>query len=142
MTVVDASIVVDLVAPGADPASTAMATLARLAGSGEDLTAPRLLREKVSNALLTGIRCQRWSGAEADRAYQRLRVLPVRLVDDLRDLNRAWDLSRRYDNHPLYDMLYVAVAERTRSVLVTADEELRGLLAELAWVVGPDDVSQ
>ena len=139
MTVVDASIVVDWVAPGASPTSAAMATLARLSGGSDDLTAPRLLREEVSNALLTGIRLQRWSGAEADRAYQRLRVLPVRLVDDLRDLNRAWDLSRRYDNHPVYDMLYVAVAERTRSVLITADEQLRSLLAGLTWVVGPDE---
>ena len=139
MTVVDASIVVDWVAPGASPTSAAMATLARLSGGGDDLTAPRLLREEVSNALLRGIRRQRWSGAEADRAYQRLRVLPVRLVDDLRDLNRAWDLSRRYDNHPVYDMLYVAVAERTRSVLITADEQLRSLLVGLTWVVGPDE---
>jgi hypothetical protein len=36
-------------------------------------------------------------------------------------------------------MLYIAVAERTRSVFVTADEELRSLLAGLAWVVGPDE---
>jgi predicted nucleic acid-binding protein len=99
------------------------------------------LREEVSNALLTGIRRRRWSDAEADRAYQRLRVLPVRLVDNLRDLNRAWDLSRRYDNHPICDMLYVAVAERARNVLITADEELRSLLAELAWVIGPDEFS-
>jgi len=117
-----------------------MARLARLAESGDDLTAPRLLREEVSNALLTGIRRQRWSGAEADRAYRRLRAPPIRFVDDLRDLHRAWDLSRRYDNHPVYGMLYVALAERTRSVLVTADEELRRLLAELAWVVGPDNL--
>ena len=86
-----------------------MARLARLAESGDDLTAPRLLREEVSNALLTGIRRQRWSGAEADRAYRRLRAPPIRFVDDLRDLHRAWDLSRRYDNHPVYGMLYVAL---------------------------------
>lgn len=141
MSVVDASIVVDWVAPGADPASPAMATLARLVEAGDEVTAPGLLREEVSKALLTGIRRRRWSGAEADRSYQRLRVLPVRVIDDLRDLNRAWDLSRRYDNHPVYDMLYVAVAERTHSLLITADEQLRSLLAELAWVIGPDEFS-
>jgi predicted nucleic acid-binding protein len=139
MTVVDASIVVDWVAPGADPTSAAMATLARLAEVGEDLAAPRLLWEEVSNALLTGVRRGRWSGAEADRAQERLRVLPVRLVDDRRDLNRAWELSRRYDNHPIYDMVYVAVAERTRGVLITADEQFRSLLASFGRVVGPDE---
>jgi len=44
----------------------------------------------------------------------------VRIVDDERDLGRAWDLARRYDDHPIYDMVYVAVAERRGAVLVTA----------------------
>ncbi len=139
MTVVDASVVVDWVAPGADPASPAMAVLDRLVQTGDDLTAPRLLLEEVANALLTGVRRRRWRGADADDAYRRLRELPVRLVDDGRDLPRAWDLSRRHDNHPVYDMLYVAVAERTHSVLVTADHRLRSLLTDLPWVVGPDE---
>lgn len=138
MTVVDASVVVDWVAPGADPSSSAMATLGRLVQAGDDLVAPRLLREEVANALLTGIRRQRWSGTEADGAYRRLRDLPVRLVDDIRDLSRAWDLSRRYDNHPVYDMIYVAVAERMHRALITADQDLRSRLADLAWVIGPD----
>jgi predicted nucleic acid-binding protein len=136
VTVVDASVVVDWVAPGADPDSAAMAVLDRLVRSDEDLTAPRVLLEEVSNALLTGIRRGRWSGSAADAAFRRLRELPVRVVDDRRDLRRAWDLSRRYDNHPIYDLLYVALAERARTKLVTADEQLRHLLVDLTWVVG------
>jgi len=137
--VVDASVVVDWVAPGADPASTAMGMLSRLVQQGEELVAPRLLLEEVSNALLTGVRRRRWNGAEADRAQISLRRLPVRLTDDPRDLNRAWDLSRRYDNHPIYDMLYVAVAERTRGLLITADQQLRRRLSGLGWVIGPEE---
>lgn len=139
MPVVDASVVVDWVAPGADPASTAMGMLSRLVQQGEELVAPRLLLEEVSNALLTGVRRRRWNGAEADRAQISLRRLPVRLTDDPRDLNRAWDLSRRYDNHPIYDMLYVAVAERSRGLLITADPQLRCLLSGLGWVIGPEE---
>lgn len=139
MPVVDASVVVDWVAPGADPASTAMGMLSRLVQQGEELVAPRLLLEEVSNALLTGVRRRRWNGAEADRAQISLRRLPVRLTDDPRDLNRAWDLSRRYDNHPIYDMLYVAVAERTRGLLITADQQLRRRLSGLGWVIGPEE---
>ncbi len=138
MTVVDASVVVDWVAPSAEPASPAMALLDRLVRANDPLAAPRLLLEEVSNALVTGIRRQRWSGAEADSAFRRLRELPVRLVDDGRDLRRAWDLSRRYDNHPIYDMIYVAVAERTRTLLITADRELRKRVVDLIWVVGLD----
>ncbi len=136
MPVVDASIVVDWVAPGSDPSSPAVTVLQRLVETEEELVAPRLLLEEVANALLTGVRRDRWSGADADAAYGRLRRLPARFVDDQRDLDRAWDLSRRYDNHPVYDMLYVAVAERTRSVLITADEALRSRLG-VTWVIGP-----
>ena len=135
MTVVDASVVVDWVAPGADPDSPAMAVLDRLVEAKDDVAAPRLLLEEVSNALLAGIRRGRWSGAAADGASRRLHQLPLRLLDDRRDLLRAWDLSRRFDNHPISDLLYVAVAERTGTILITADRQLRQLLVHLPWVV-------
>jgi len=138
--VVDASIVVDWVAPTADPTSPAMATLRRLAAENAELVAPRLLLEEVANALLTGIRRGRWSGAAADASCAALRRLPIRLVDDARDLARAWDLARRYDDHPLYDMLYIAVAERSGTAFLTADDRLRQRLVTLPWVVGVDPV--
>jgi predicted nucleic acid-binding protein len=137
VAVVDASIVADWVAPRGDPSSAAVRVLRDLADAGEEVAAPRLLLEEVANALLTGIRRGRWSGHEADTAFTRLVSLPARLVDDERDLARAWDLSRRYDNHPVYDMLYVAVAERLRTVLVTADDSLRTRLTSLSFVIGP-----
>lgn len=115
-----------------------MRTLQRLASESADLVAPRLLLEEVGNALVTGIRRRRWTGAEADGAFVRLRSLPVRLIDSPSDLDRAYELARRYDEHPLYDMLYVAVAERTHTTLITADAVLRSRLAALPWVIGPD----
>ena len=114
-----------------------MATLEALVARGDDLQAPRILLEEVANALLSGIRRRRWSGADADLAHRALGRLPVRLIDDERDRERAWELARRFDNHPLYDLLYVAVAERRRSLLITADESLRSLLLDLPWVVAP-----
>jgi len=54
--VVDPSVVVDWVAPNADPGLPALAALARLAADDAELLAPRLLMEEVSNALLTGVR--------------------------------------------------------------------------------------
>ncbi len=140
MPVVDASVVVDWVAPDADPALPALLALERLAAEDAELLAPRLLMEEVSNALLTGVRRGRWSGAAADTARGLLRQLPVRLVDEPRDLDRAWDLVRRYDNHPLYDLLYVALAERRRTQLVTADSTLRHRLVELDWLVPPEQL--
>ena len=136
MPVVDASVIVDWVAPGTDPEGPARRLLDRLAGSNESLVGPRLLLEEVAHALLTGCRRGRWDGQAADRSFSLLRALPVRLLDERADLERAWELSRRYDEHPVYDMLYVALAERLGDILVTADEALvRRLETTLDFVV-------
>lgn len=138
MPVVDASVVVDWVAPDADPDLPSLSLLDRLASTGVEVLAPRLLLEEVSNALLTGVRRGRWSGAEADQAHLLLRELPIRVADDARDLRRAWELARRYDNHPIYDLVYVALAERRRSACITADGKLRQRLVDLDWVMAPE----
>lgn len=137
MPVVDASVVVDWVAPDADPDGPARRLLQRLARDEEPVLAPRLLLEEVSNALLTGCRRGRWDGGAADDAYALLLRLPVALIDDHSDRDRAWELSRRYDEHPIYDMLYVAVAERIGADLYTADERLHRRLSRLAFVRVP-----
>jgi predicted nucleic acid-binding protein len=128
--VVDASVVVDWVAPDADPKGPAMRALLDLSQGEGRLLAPRLMPEEVSNALLTGVRRGRWDGEAADRAFAHLRDLPVDLVDTDADLDQAWELSRRYDEHPLYDLLYVAVARRLGEVLLTADRRLAGRLRD------------
>lgn len=133
MPVVDASVVVDWVAPDADPDGPALGALRSLASAEVTLLAPRLLPEEVGNALLTGVRRARWDGADADMAFAQLRSLPVRLADTPSDLERAWDLSRRYDEHPLSDMVYVALAERLAEELLTADARLVERV-RLPWV--------
>jgi len=135
--VVDASVVVDWVAPGVNRLAPAGRLLKRLARAGDAVLAPRLLLEEVANALLVGVRRERWSGTDADSAFGLLRALPVRLVDEPRDLDRAFELSRRYDEHPVYDMVYVAVAERLGDQLFTADDALRRRLVLLPFVVPP-----
>ncbi|MGZ5418288.1 MAG: hypothetical protein ACXWDI_14015, partial [Nocardioides sp.] len=40
----------------------------------------------------------------------------------------------RYDQHPIYDTLYVAVAERLGQRLVTADRALASRVARLGFV--------
>jgi|SRR5215210_2963571 len=135
MPVVDASIVVDWVAPGVDQDGPAARLLGHLSGEGDPVLGPRLLAEEVADALVTGVRRRRWTGAQADTAFTLLRQLPMQFVDQPRDLDRAWDLSRRYDEHPIYDLVYVAVAERLGIDLVTADQALHGRVSTLGFVV-------
>jgi predicted nucleic acid-binding protein len=132
--VVDASVVVDLIAPDVGPDSPVRALFAGWASTGAELLAPGLLWLEAANALLTGIRRGRWSGAEADGAAALLDRIPLRRVADDRDTRRAFELARRYDNWPVYDMLYVAIAERTGQEFVTADGKLQARLAHLGWV--------
>jgi predicted nucleic acid-binding protein len=135
--VVDASVVVDWLVPGIDPELPTIQARRRLKEEGAVLLAPRLLLVEAASALMRGLRRRRWSGVEADRAFRALRRLPLHLVDDARYLDRAWELARRYDNHPVYDMVYVAVAERASTELITADNVLQQRLAHLPWVIGP-----
>ena len=109
MPVVDASVVVDWVAPGTDPRGPAGRFLTRLTKEALPVLAPRLLLEETANALITGIRRGRWSGAEADTAYALLGRLPVQVVDQPLDLGRVWELSRRFDEHPIYDLSLIHI---------------------------------
>ncbi len=141
MPVIDASVVVDWVTPDVAADAPAMTALAQLAAADAELLAPQLMIEEVANALLTGVRRGRWNGAAADAAQASLRELPVRLVDEPRDLRRAWDLARRYDNHPIYGLLYVALAERRRTQLLTADAALRRRLIGVDWLIAPEELA-
>lgn len=114
-----------------------METLRRLIRSNEAVVAPELLFVECASALAAGVRRRRWTGAAADAAYGLLTELPVQTVSDRRYLDRAWEMSRRYDNHPVYDMLYAATAEATGTVLITADQTLLERLGNLAWVQRP-----
>jgi predicted nucleic acid-binding protein len=132
--VVDASVVIDLIAPDVRPDSAARALFVRWATAGTELLAPGLLWLETANALLAGIRRGRWSGAAADGAAALLDWIPVRRIEADRDCSRAFELARRYDNWPVHDMLYVALAERTGDEFVTADRKLQARLAHLGWV--------
>ena len=137
IAVVDASVVIDWIAPGADPMSPSMKTLHRLTRGNDAVMAPELLYVECASALVAGVRRNRWTGSDADTAYGLLMQVPVRTVGDRRYLERAWELSRRYDNHPVYDMLYAATAEAVGMVFITADETLLQRLGHLDWVQRP-----
>lgn len=140
LTVVDASVVVDWVTPGVDPDLPTRLLGATWQRNNEGLVAPGLLLQETLNALLTGTRRRRWSAAEGDVGASLLEKLPIEIIDTAGDRRRAWELARRYDNWPIYDMVYVALAERLGQRLVTADRRLINRLAHLGWVAGPEEI--
>jgi hypothetical protein len=64
----------------------------------------------------------------------------VQLADEPRDLDRAWDLSRRYDAHPIHDMVYLALAERRRTHLITRRCRPPAAPRDVDWIVAPEVV--
>lgn len=137
MPVVDASVVIDLIAPDVGGDSPARRLFGAWATGSAELHAPGLLWTEAADALVTGIRRGRWDGAAADAAAARLASLPVLRSDTPADHERAFELARRYDNWPPRDMLYVALADRLGTELITADDRLIARLSHLGWVRAP-----
>jgi len=137
--VVDANLIVDLVAPGVPVGGAAERLVERLVAGGADVLGPALVLLESSNALLTGIRRGRWDGEAADAAFAQLAQIPIVVADGPDDWQRAFELARRYDNWPVYGMVYVALAERLGTEFYTADDRLSARLAHLPWVRGLND---
>lgn len=135
MNVVDACVVFDYISPELEP-SAARDFFVDAVQSDVPLVAPGHMWLEVRNILLTGIRRRRWTGADADDAIADLVKLPVQRLDSPADAARAYELARRYDNSPAYDMVYVALAERLGAELYTTDLKLSKRLAHLGWVHG------
>jgi predicted nucleic acid-binding protein len=95
----------------------------RLLGSDEILMAPDLLMIEAANTLWKKTLRRELSVSEADRALgvlveSGLVVCPAQPL-----LARALAMAQQLA-HPVYDCVYLALAERERATLITADERL------------------
>jgi predicted nucleic acid-binding protein len=116
--VVDASIAVKWVIPEvlSDKAD-------RVRDSQDDVLAPDLLLVEVANALWRKTSAREISPREADAAFDLVRRSGIDLHPTGPLVRRAMDMARRLD-HPVYDCVYLALAERERAAFVTADQRL------------------
>jgi predicted nucleic acid-binding protein len=116
--VVDASIAVKWVIPEvlSDKAD-------RVRDSQDDVLAPDLLLVEVANALWKKTSAREISPREADAAFDLVRRSGIDLHPTGPLVRRAMDMARRLD-HPVYDCVYLALAERERAAFVTADQRL------------------
>lgn len=90
----------------------------RRVAASEDLIAPHLLDMEVAQSLR---RQERHIGTIAVRGFRRFRLLTIRRFDHLPLLPRIWELRH---NLTAYDAAYVALAEVTRTPLLTLDRKL------------------
>jgi predicted nucleic acid-binding protein len=121
--VVDASIAVKWVIPEilSDKAD-------RVRDGADDVLAPDLLLVEVANALWKKTATREISPREADAAFDLVRRSGIDLSPTGPLLPRAMDVARRL-GHPVYDCVYLALAEREHAAFVTADQRLLRRLA-------------
>ena len=116
--VVDASVAVKWVLPEAD-SERAIAVRAM----DDDLIAPSLVYAEIGSAIW---RASLRIGVPAGEARENLRIAAghyrrIISLEDLADLAIALAIRLQ---HPIYDCFYVALAERERCALITADARL------------------
>jgi predicted nucleic acid-binding protein len=122
--VIDATIAVKWVVP--EPGQERALALRRL-----DLAAPELLVPECANMIWKKHRRGELSDEEARTALSVLGQATVRLFPMFTDLRAATELAIAL-GHPAYDCFYLALAERTRRILVTADKRLIGVVERWA----------
>ncbi|MBI1815645.1 MAG: type II toxin-antitoxin system VapC family toxin [Deltaproteobacteria bacterium] len=116
--IVDASVAVKWVVPEvlSDQAE-------RLLTTDAELLAPELLLTEVANALWAKTRRRELTVRESSRALALLMESGLVLRPSAPLLARALDIAHRL-NHPVYDCIYLALAEREHAILVSADRRL------------------
>jgi predicted nucleic acid-binding protein len=98
-------------------------TEAALALLGEELSAPELWLTEAANALWRHVRLGEASAAEALARIDELANAPVASVSTSAYLRRALQIALEI-RHPVYDCLYLALAEEQNTYVVTDDRRL------------------
>lgn len=125
--VVDASVAVKwfLPEPDAEPAVA-------LLRAGHRLIAPDLLWIEVASVLWKVARRGSLTAEETERMMSDAAAFPVEIIDSGTLLTDALRIATATDR-TVYDSLYVALAARERSVMVTADDRFVNALANTKW---------
>jgi predicted nucleic acid-binding protein len=87
---------------------------------GDDLFAPDLLLLECGNIIWKKVRSGELARPHGDAALAALRSGPIHFVDTRPLVEQALNLAHELE-HPVYDCLYLAVAETVDGVVVTAD---------------------
>lgn len=128
--VLDASVAIKWSVPaaGENLVAEAFRALDRYTAQELDFIVPDIFWAEIGNILWKGVRQRRWSSdsAEITALEMRNRHFTAFPSEDL--LVEALDIALAY-NRTVYDCLYVALAVRTSTDFITADERLANALA-------------
>jgi predicted nucleic acid-binding protein len=119
MTVIDASAIVDLLAP--PDIKRRDFVVAEIPEPGEPWLAPDVLPFEVFSVIRRHLLRGVLAASLAAIAFRRLRVLPIEFVPTLSLLDPAWALRDRFSAG---DSLYAALAIRAGEPLLTSDMRL------------------
>lgn len=132
MIVLDASLVVELLANGSRAASIRR----ELASVDEPFLVPHLIDIEVISALRRLAASQRIDSHRCAEFLEGLATLPAERYSHTPLLGRIWELRHNFTS---YDAAYIALAEAVGAVLYTCDEKLRQGHRARVVVFGPTD---
>jgi predicted nucleic acid-binding protein len=118
MLVVDASVAAKWILPEADSVAAAA-----LRGREAELIAPSLIAAEIGNAVWKAVRRGNIQRVEAIAGVEAALIWFESLVPIEELHSRALTLALEL-RHPIYDCFYLALAERERCTLITADTRL------------------
>ncbi|MGX9966207.1 type II toxin-antitoxin system VapC family toxin [Roseomonas sp. F4] len=133
--VVDASVAVAWFA-----AEAASDRAEEVQSSGADLLAPSLLLAEIGNALLTKARRKTVPQGHAQAVLAELRRSGMLTLFDMDILAVSACIIAERLSHPIYDCLYLALAQREQAELATFDGRMAALATSLAiplWYPDP-----
>lgn len=128
--VLDASVALKWAIPPANETLTAesLQLLQEYVNGKVDLLVPDIFWAEVGNVLWKGVRLRRWSRTVAERIASEMQVQNFSTVPSRTLMTEALRIAFTYDR-AVYDCLYVALAVRSKSQMITADERLANALA-------------
>jgi predicted nucleic acid-binding protein len=95
----------------------------KILGKAETLIAPDIFTPEISNAIWKKVNAVEISMDQGKAIVSNLPLFIDNFVPSSQLVNRAFDLAIEF-NHPVYDCLYVALAERESVILITDDAKL------------------
>jgi predicted nucleic acid-binding protein len=130
LIVVDASVAVKWFLPesGEPLADQAVTLLDRFDRKEIQFVVPDLFHVEIASAIWKAVRVGRVSRAFGDQTLALLTQCEFATVPSLNLLDGAFQIASDY-GRTVYDSLYVALAVKTQSQLITADERLANSLA-------------